>query len=399
MKQPHVCFIAVHIYPVLSGHRGIAFVGGAEVQQSVQMRALLRAGCRISVLTQDHGQPDVVDCDGITVHKIPDSAQRGWPGLRFFHPRMSDLVRLLRRVNADIVFVQTAGEQVASAAVYSRLTGRPFVFAGASDKDFVTGPLPGMPPQHAAAYRWGLRSAQAVVVQNVAQLQLLKRHFGRDGHLIQNGYEEPLARPGAFDGPVLWAATVKPLKRPDHVVALARRLHHLRFLMVGGPGVDRGAQAYFDDVARQARGLSNLTMTGHVPFRDVGAAFDGASVCLNTSDYEGLPNTFMQAWLRGIPTLSFVRPESAPGVTGTLACDDLDHMTTRLDRLTRDRSAWTAASQSCRRHFDTHHTMGVAVQRYLEVFDRALQGRGAARGGAAAGSSFRRDAHGGGGGA
>jgi glycosyltransferase involved in cell wall biosynthesis len=357
---------------VLSGHRGIAFVGGAEVQQSVQMRALRRAGCRVSVLVKDHGQPDVVDCDGITVHKIPDSGARGWPGLRFFYPRMSDLLGLLRRVNPDIVFTQTAGEQVASAAVYSRLSGRPFVFAGASDKDFVMGPLPGMPAQHVAMYRWGLRSAQAVVVQNVAQLDLLKRHFQRDGHLIQNGYEEPLAQPGAFDGTVLWAATVKPLKRPDHVVALARRLHRLRFLMVGGPGVDRGAQAYFDGIARQARGLSNLTMTGHVPFRDVGAAFDGASVCLNTSDYEGLPNTFMQAWLRGIPTLSFVRPESAPGVTGTLACDDLDHMALRLQRLTGDRAAWAAASQASQRHFKAHHTMDAAVTRYLEVFDRVL---------------------------
>jgi len=370
-----VCFIAVHIYPVLAGHRGIAFVGGAEVQQSVQMRALLRAGCRISVLTKDHGQPDVVDCDGITVYKIPDAGRRGWPGLRFFHPRMSDLVRLLRRISPDIVFMQTAGEQVASAAVYARLSGRPFVFAGASDKDFVMGPLPGMPPQHTALYRWGLRAAEAVVVQNVAQLELLKRHFHRDGHLIQNGYEELLAQPGAFDGSVLWAATVKPLKRPDLVLALARRLRHLRFLMVGGPGVDSGAQAYFDGIAHQARGLSNLTMTGHVPFRDVGLAFDEASVCLNTSDYEGLPNTFMQAWLRGIPTLSFVRPESAPGISGTLACDDLDHMALRLDRLTRDRAAWTAASQACRRHFDDHHTIDVAVQRYLEVFDRVLQGR------------------------
>jgi glycosyltransferase involved in cell wall biosynthesis len=284
-------------------------------------------------------------------------------------------VRLLWRISPDIVFMQTAGEQVASAAVYARTSGRPFVFAGASDKDFVMGPLPGMPAQHTAMYRWGLRAAEAVVVQNVAQLELLKRHFRRNGHLIQNGYEEPQAQPGDFDGNVLWAATVKPLKRPDLVLALARRLRHLRFLMVGGPGVDRGAQAYFDGIAHQARGLSNLTMTGHVPFRDVGVAFDGASVCLNTSDYEGLPNTFMQAWLRGIPTLSFVRPESAPGVSGTLACDDVDHMALRLDRLTRDRSAWSAASQACRRHFEDHHTMDVAVARYLEVFDQVLRGR------------------------
>ena len=79
-------------------------------------------------------------------------------------------------------------------------------------------------------------------------------------------------------------------------------------------------------------------------------------------------------WLRGIPTISYVRPESAPGVTGTLACDDMDHMVARIDRLTRDPAAWLTASQACRRHFDAHHTMEAAVDRYLEVFDRVQHG-------------------------
>jgi uncharacterized protein YyaL (SSP411 family) len=50
-------------------------------------------------------------------------------------------------------------------------------------------------------------------------------------------------------------------------------------------------------------------------------------------------------------------------------------MALRLDRLTRDRAAWTAASRACRRHFEEHHTMDVAVARYLEVFDQVLRGR------------------------
>lgn len=109
VHRAHLCFIAVHIYPVLVPDSGIAFVGGAEVQQSVQMRALQRAGYKISVLVKDHGQPDVVDADGITIHKIPEAGGRGVPGLRFFYPRMSDLLRLLWRISPDIVFVQTAG--------------------------------------------------------------------------------------------------------------------------------------------------------------------------------------------------------------------------------------------------------------------------------------------------
>ena len=370
--RPHIAFVARHVWPVLSGARDIAFVGGAEVQQTVQMRALRRAGCRISVLVRDHGQPPQVDCDGIAVHRIPEVAGRGWPGLRFVYPRMTDIVALLRRVDADLVFVQTASEEVASAAAWARLARRPFVFAGASDMDFVLGPLPGMPARHAAAYRWGLRMADAVIVQNVAQQTLLRQHFQRHGVLIQNGYEEPGARPGRPDGPVLWAATVKPLKRPELFVDLARRLPQRQFLMVGGPGATADGPATFERIAQLARGLPNLRLTGHVPYAEVGQHFDGAALVLNTSDYEGLPNTFMQAWLRGIPTLSFVRPESAPGCSGTIACDGLDDMAARVEALCARPAAWTAASLACRRHFETHHTVQAAVQRYLEVFDGVL---------------------------
>ena len=52
----------------------------------------------------------------------------------------------------------------------------------------------------------------------------------------------------------------------------------------------------------------------------------------------------------------------------------LDHIASRRDRPTPDRAAWSAASQACSRHFENHHTMDVAVARYLEVFDQVLRG-------------------------
>lgn len=372
MNLPHLCFVANHIYPVLVRDSGISFVGGAEVQQSVQMRALQRAGYRISVLVKDYGQADVVDCDGIRLHRIPDPGQRGVPLLRFVYPRLTDILGLLRRIEPDIVFMQTAGEQVFGAALYARLSGARFVFAGASDMDFVRGPLPGMPAQHSFMYRLGLRAAHAVIVQNLAQQRMLKEHFGREGHLIQNGYEEAAARPGSFQGHVLWAATVKPLKRPDLFIELARRTPGRRFVMVGGPGITPDAQAYFAEMAERASGVPNLEMKGHVPYHQVGAWFDGAALSVNTSDYEGLPNTFLQAWLRGIPSLSFVCPESAPGETGTLACRDLDDMAARVGALCADEAAWRMASAACRRHFDAHHRIDAVVDRYRAVFDEVL---------------------------
>lgn len=376
--RPHVAFVAPRIWPVLSRDPHAAFVGGAEVQQSVQMRGLLEAGCRVSVLTQDHGQPAQADCEGITVHRVPQAAGRGLPGLRFFHPRMSDVVRLLDRVAPDLVFVQTASEEAAFAAAWARLRGRAFIFAGASDMDFVAGPLPGMPPQHAAAYRLALRAADAVIVQNARQQALLARHFGRRGHLIGNGHAEPQGGAAAPDGPVLWAATFKALKRPALFVELARRLPGHRFLMVGGPAPTEDGPPAFAEAEDQARALPNLRLTGHVPYDEVGRHFDGAAVFVNTSEYEGLPNTFVQAWSRGVPTLSFVRPESAPGQSGTLACTSMDGpegMGERLRALLEDRGTWQAASQACQAHYRRHHTLAAVVQAHLALFDEVLARR------------------------
>jgi glycosyltransferase involved in cell wall biosynthesis len=118
-----------------------------------------------------------------------------------------------------------------------------------------------------------------------------------------------------------------------------------------------------------------VTLTGHVPFDAVGRHFDGAAAFVNTSEYEGLPNTFVQAWLRGVPTLSFVRPESAPGESGTLACDSMDGahgLAARLQQLLTQREAWQQASQGCHAHFLRHHTLQAAVQAHLALFETVL---------------------------
>lgn len=377
MSTPvHICFVALHVYPVLAADGASSFVGGAEVQQTVQMRALQRAGFRVSVLVEDSGQPDVVDCNGIQVYKVPSAGNRGLPLTRFFYPRTTDIVGLLRRVSPDIVFIQTASIQVLAGALYAKLFGKKFVFAGASDPDFKLGRLPDLPPQHTWFYRLGLRGADAIIVQNLAQMRMLKENFGREGHLIQNGYEEPLAAVASPKGYVLWAATVKQLKRPDLFIELARRLPDRRFVMVGGSSVETPeAKAYADRMSATAKEVPNIEVVGHVPFAEVGRYFDRAGVFVNTSDYEGLPNTFMQSWIRGIPTVSFVRPESAPGVTGTLACADLEEMVGTVERLTGDESQWRLASDACRRCFQSHHTMEGTVERYRAVFSSVLQSR------------------------
>ena len=377
--RPHVCFVAMYIYPTISGSSSAELVGGAEVQQTVLARALADDGMRVSVLTGDYGQPEVVDCGGVRVHRVRTPGSRGIKGLRFAHPHMTDLVVALRRIDPDIVYFRVAGFRAAPAAWYTRTAGKAFVYACAHDTEL--SPQGNNPPSRRDAFlfRQAVKSADAVLVQNVLQRQLLNDHFGKQGLILPNCYVEPGAGVATSGGHVLWVGTVKPAKFPQSFIELARRHPSRQFRMVGGANLqDPEGQAYFDRIREDAAAVPNVDFVGHVPFHSVGKHFDDASLLVNTSASEGFPNTFLQAWIRGVPTVSFVSPEVTTGQTGTVVCRDLDEMASRVGSLTCGGAAWAAASAACKEHFGKVHGVESALQGYRDLFGRLARERGRA---------------------
>ena len=77
-----------------------------------------------------------------------------------------------------------------------------------------------------------------------------------------------------------------------------------------------------------------------------------------------------------------MRPESAPGKCGTIACDELNGaqgMAARLARLLQDGDAWRQASRDCHAHFMRHHTLQAVVQAHLALFRAVLARHAGAR--------------------
>lgn len=364
--RPHVCFVALNAWPVFSGRSDIALAGGAEVQQAMLARLLAADGYRVSMICQDFGQPDAVEMDGVVVRKV-FGAHDGVPVLRFVHPRLSTMWRVLHEVDADIYYYRCASMWVGVLAEFCRRRGKRLIYAGASDRDFapdIGGQIPYARDRW--LYRRGLRRAHAIVVQNQVQLEGARAHYGREAVYIPSCYVAPRGAAGTRGERVLWVATLRATKRPELFLELARRLPARRFVMVGGPAPEDAE--LFARVAREARALPNLEFVGFLPLAEVEKWFDRARVFVNTSLYEGMPNTFLQAWARGVPTIATVDVGAPAG----RAVADLDALARELERLLADGEAWRRASARCREHFARTYSPEEVVRRYARVFEQVM---------------------------
>ncbi len=371
LEKPHICFVAPHIYPVLAGDRSIVFAGGAEVQQSFLARGLRDAGYRVSVATNDYGQPDETEIDGIRVHKIVRTGP-SIPLLRFFHPRLTSVWQTMGRVGADIYYQRTASAVTFVVGAYARLHGKRFIYAAAHNQDFHHGTESILNDwRDRILFYFGLRCADAIVAQNSAQLSSCREWRGREAIIIPSCYPAPPAETNASHKlTVLWVAMMRQWKRAELFLDLAESLPQLRFRMIGGPSASSAEDSYYTAIANRAHTLPNVEFLGFVPHADLGRHFDDARVFVNTSESEGFPNTFLQSWARGVPTVSFFDCGARAGDRPVgLVVDDAKAMQEAVSSLCSNDALWVEESACARQYLIASHSLSGVIARYEALID------------------------------
>lgn len=347
---PRVCFLGLANLAYLAPDVAPRGSGGAELQQVLLARALVRRGFEVSMVVYDHGQPDGVCYEGIRTFKTyhPDAGIRM---VRFFHPRWTSIWRALRRADADIYYMSMAGMPIGEAVLFAHRHGRKAIYRVAHDADCDPRTLMIRYARDRALYAWGLRRADLVLAQTAAQQRLLRERFGRSSRVIPSLAELGGRRP-AFaerDIDVLWVANIRDFKRPERFLELASRLPQLAFHMVGGPSHE--AAALYESVRNRAAALPNVRFHGHVPYAEVGPLFERARVLTSTSDAEGFPNTYLQAWARGTPVVAFVDPDSMIAQHGLgRPVASIEEMAGAVAELASSEPLWSAMSARCARY-------------------------------------------------
>lgn len=369
MVRKRICIVGLDDYAMLTGDSSYGYTGGESVQHVLLSRAWRDLGHEVSIIVHAHGQPSPTMVDGIQAIAAYER-NAGLFGLRFVHPRLSTLWRAMRRADADVYYHSPASPWAGVVAWFAKTFARQFVLRIASDSDCRRGRQPMRYRRDRWLFDYGVLHASLVAAQTEQQREMLARNYGIDSEIVNIAVEIPSTPPSQpKDVDVLWVGNFRPVKRPDVALELARRLPKFRFVLVGGSVP--GGQAYFDRMAAQARELPNVTLTGSVPYAAVGEWFARSRLHVNTSDYEGFPNTFLQAWVRGVPVVSFFDPDKMIQRRALgRCCSDLPAMSRAIQELLAAETERRAIGKRARELVSSQYSARELAQRYLDLLAR-----------------------------
>lgn len=391
-RRYDVAFYVPRIAPLLV--RGATSpAGGAETQIFLLSRALAKGGARVCLVVFDLPRatlPESVGGVAVSV-RPPYRARQRFGKLR----EVLSIRRAIANADADVVVMRMESPEVGPAALFAKLLGRRFVYSSASLSDFVPNTSRGgssrgrsgrpshssivpdvdlsqlsLKPRDRKIFRLGLRLADEVVVQTEEQVRLCEAHLGRSPVLIRSVAEQAPQReshPEAF----LWIGRVVRSKRPEAFVQLARSLPEARFWMVAVVASERADHVeLMRALKRSVATAPNLELLPPRPRLELMEWVNRAVAMVSTSDFEGMPNTFLEGWVRGVPALALAHDPD--GVIerhglGAFAEGSLDRFSNLALRLWEERGDQVDVAERCRRYVLDYHSPEAVSARWLDV--------------------------------
>jgi glycosyltransferase involved in cell wall biosynthesis len=283
-------------------------VGGSEIQCDLFARELTARGHDVTYVALHAGSsPTQVDRDGGAPYaRIPLDG-----------PASSDagaIASAVRAARADVVYWRFGRELLAEVA--AELSGPdrrvPVVLAVAHVDDVTRWPaLPlaaGAIRHRAADLRHRVRHRRSWrAFRHVAAIAAQREDFldrvpvDRQRHIPN--IVDPTFVPFVWPRPyVAWVANLKPRKRPEQLIPLARALdeHGVDLLVAGAVQDDRYLSLFGADSPPP-----NLHVLGLLAPTQAAGLIAGSRCLAVTARPEGLSNAMIQAWWHGVPTVSF----------------------------------------------------------------------------------------------
>jgi glycosyltransferase involved in cell wall biosynthesis len=317
--------------------------GGGELQIAFIAKALARAGHEV-VIVDYTTREEFTTTDGIKVYTI-----KNWhKGIRVFRTithRIGGLYSTLKEQNADIYYCRIRDFRHIIAYMVSKDVKGKFILHMASDLDamdfkerfrkyyatttaslwwFFSGIMVEI------VYPWLLRHSDLVLVQHTGQKKILLSKNIKP--MIFYNIIDLNAIPqstGKERKDFIYVGWFDKRKGSAELFELIQRAPSHTFKIIGPPR-DKTGQNYYE----RLRKFPNVRLLGKLShFRTLQEIADSKAL-INTSNMEGFPNVFIEAWAYGIPVISLnVDPGNVieDEKLGVFAHGDINRMVQALD--------------------------------------------------------------------
>jgi glycosyltransferase involved in cell wall biosynthesis len=277
-------------------------VGGSERQQWLLARALASSGWKACVGVRKGlkaGERRIIE--GVEFQGITKGHY------------LLDWYRFLRSERPDWLYWRAASHLLGPLVHIAHLNGVKTIFAAAFDSDVHPRSALTARRRWWPLYVWGLSTTERLFVQHEGQLERLPSRWQVKTTVMRSiadkcdGFIPHTAR----EPYVAWVGMLRQPKRPDLLIEIAERSPHIKYMVCGGTTTHRSTAGYSQSIIDKFRLLPNITYRGQVASHEAEKVIAEAAVLLCTSDQEGFPNTFLQAWSQGTPVVTMqVDPES-----------------------------------------------------------------------------------------
>lgn len=341
--------------------------GGAEVQLYYLATGFAAQGIDTHVVTRSQRDSHLYTAEGVTVHAIaPRSGLLSKPLTAW------DLYTEVWRTQADVYVQRCAGIETYLVARAAKRQGKQFIFMSASTQDCTDKLIRRGQRFVYRMYERGLWLADKIIVQNETQQRLFFERWKRNSVVLPSACAIPESDESERGGSILWMGRCETYKGPDQFLDLAESLPNYCFVMVMPAGVN---QDFDRQIRARAQSLPNVELHGAVPLRETERFFRRAALHVNTSEFEGFPNTFLQAAAAGVPLLSLnVDPGRILAREGLGYCAESNPKQLReyIERLMDDSNTRHEIGTRGKAYIRAHHDRQQIVNQFramLEKFD------------------------------
>lgn len=341
--------------------------GGAETQVYMLACELARRGVRVCLVTLAvEGELAISSSPAPQiVMRSPSHGDQRYVGKLL---EAATVLATVSTVRARVWVQRSAGTDTGLVAIAARLHRRRFVYSSSSVVDFDAKVL--QPNRRdRALFHAGIQLASRIVVQTPEQVALCRARFGRDPALISSAVEAaPLrtAVPDAF----LWIGNLAEYKRPLDFVELARAVPEAQFRMV--TATRTSSDPVRGKIESRAASLPNLEILGHMPRPELLELMETAVAIVNTAEFEGMPNIFLEGWARGVPALAlYCDPDGVVSRErlGAYASGSFQLFVEQCRALWRARCDQAQIAAQCRAYVMRKHSLRATADRWIELLD------------------------------